>query len=143
VLSLLVYFSSDPANHQSEFKFLGKKAVLYFCSVLMPIRINFFKLRTMCRAAYTYHSVRHSVVERRGTSDSLVGKTSLQSRASATTNGTPPLRPSAGGGGRGVGGSGNPPLGDGTRLSVPRSPLVNGQRRALQQLEQKETVFAN
>jgi hypothetical protein len=88
----------------------------------------------MCRAAYTYHSVRHSVVERRGTSDSLVGKTSL-----ATTNGTPPARPSAGGGGR----TGyHPPLVEGTRLSVPRSPHVNGQRTALPQLDQVETVFA-
>jgi len=91
------------------------------------------KLLIMCRAAYTYHSVRHSVVERRGTSDSLVGKTSL-----ATTNGTPPARPSAGGGGR----TGYyPPLVEGTRLSVPRSPHVNGQRTALQQLDQVETVF--
>jgi hypothetical protein len=113
------------------------KVMIRFLSVHLFQKVTLIfstsKLPIMCRAAYTYHSVRHSVVERRGTSDSLVGKTSL-----AATNGTPPARPSAGGGGR----TGYPPLVEGTRLSVPRSPHVNGQRTALQRLDQVETVFA-
>jgi hypothetical protein len=82
----------------------------------------------MCRA-YTYHTVRNSVVERRGTSDSLVAK-------SGPPNGTPPrLAPPPHNGGGSF-----PLLLDGTRTStVVRSPVLNGDRTFH---GQKETVFA-